>query len=82
MNCRTTDRDTNGGVCAGIASFEWDNQAMESRSKAMLVGAHEQKGHSIPLCQCCETATIQIAGIAPEFVAIVVHQIKLSLMVE
>lgn len=75
-----TGRTQSRGVCAGIASFEWNNQRMESRSKGMLVGAYGQKGHCIPLCQCCGTATIQIAGVAPEDVAIVVHQIELSLV--
>ena len=77
-----TGRTQSRGVCTGIASFEWDNQGMESESKAMLAGAHGQKGYSIPLCQRCETATIQIAGVAPEFVAIVRHQVKLSPMMK
>jgi hypothetical protein len=49
-------------------------QGMKSRSKVMLAGAYGQKGHSIPLCQCCGTTTIQVAGVAPEFVVIVRHQ--------
>ena len=40
----------------------------------MLAGAYGQKGHSSPLCQCCETATVEIAGVVPEFVIIVRHQ--------
>ena len=77
-----TGRTQSGCVCAGIASFEWNNQEMKSRSKVMLAGAHGQKGHNIPLCQRCETATIQIAGVAPEFVAIVRHRVKLSPMMK